>query len=140
MSEAKLSPNAAYVLISAVRYQLPRRTYGSTIVADYIEANLKAIEDADLMAIRLEIRKARERDEIDPMDDRWAWRPTTDLIDRELEVRRGRVTPGSPEAVALGCTCPILDNGSGRGRGDGMFWQTAGCPIHTTKEKEDYDE
>lgn len=42
--------------------------------------------------------------------------------------------PGSPEAVAQGCTCPVMDNGHGRGLfGDGqrfgwvMSWD---CPLH----------
>lgn len=42
--------------------------------------------------------------------------------------------PGSDEAVAQGCTCPILDNGHGRGRGgDGEqfgWWITEGCVLH----------
>ncbi len=40
--------------------------------------------------------------------------------------------PGSPEAVRLGCTCPVIDNhhGSGwRGNPD-MFLQDGNCPIH----------
>lgn len=42
-------------------------------------------------------------------------------------------TPGSPEAKRQGCTCPILDNGHGRGfpGPDGpLFWISADCPIH----------
>jgi len=46
--------------------------------------------------------------------------------------------PGSPAAVAKGCTCPILDNGHGRGYmggvknkdGEVMFVMNAGCPLH----------
>ena len=40
--------------------------------------------------------------------------------------------PGSPEAVAKGCTCPILDNAHGGGYLGipGMFVMTAGCPLH----------
>lgn len=45
--------------------------------------------------------------------------------------------PGSPEAVAQGCTCPVMDNGHGRGLfGDGerfgwvMSWD---CPLHGTE-------
>lgn len=40
------------------------------------------------------------------------------------------ILPGSPEAVAAGCTCPVLDNGHGLGRGDGTFVFDGGCPIH----------
>ena len=40
--------------------------------------------------------------------------------------------PGSPEAVAKGCTCPVIDNHHGRGFGvDGkQFWMDGGCPLH----------
>lgn len=43
-----------------------------------------------------------------------------------------RPNPGSAEAVAAGCTCPVIDNGRGRGStyGAGMFWITDGCPLH----------
>lgn len=40
--------------------------------------------------------------------------------------------PGSPEAVAIGCRCPILDNGHGRGyMGQaGVFVYAQPCPLH----------
>lgn len=46
--------------------------------------------------------------------------------------------PGSAEAVQLGCTCPVIDNGHGRGylggmkRADGstVFVYSDGCPVH----------
>jgi hypothetical protein len=42
--------------------------------------------------------------------------------------------PGTPEAVAQGCTCPVVDNcgGSGAERdGARLGWhQTFGCPLH----------
>jgi hypothetical protein len=50
-------------------------------------------------------------------------------------------TPGSPTAVALGCTCPILDNCHGEGvmlRGHRMFWHSGACPVHD-KENEAAD-
>jgi hypothetical protein len=38
--------------------------------------------------------------------------------------------PGSDEALALGCTCPVLDNGHGQGYmgQPGIYVYTAGCP------------
>lgn len=53
-------------------------------------------------------------------------------IDREIP------NPGSPEALGLGCTCPVLDNGHGRGvlgsccpnSGDPLFWIDEACPLH----------
>ena len=49
--------------------------------------------------------------------------------------------PGSREALALGCRCPVLDNYYGRGipypRKDGLdpvehpsFWVNEDCPLH----------
>lgn len=40
--------------------------------------------------------------------------------------------PGSPEAVAQGCKCAVMDNHCGRGyRGQsGVFVVTASCPLH----------
>jgi len=40
--------------------------------------------------------------------------------------------PGSPEAVALGCRCPRMDNAHGAGvHGAGMAWVTRNdCPLH----------
>ena len=40
--------------------------------------------------------------------------------------------PGSDEALAIGCLCPVLDNGHGNeelGRIRG-FWINEDCPIH----------
>jgi hypothetical protein len=41
-------------------------------------------------------------------------------------------TPGSPEAVAEGCKCPVIDNRYGRGVRDGSdeFWFNLTCPLH----------
>lgn len=42
--------------------------------------------------------------------------------------------PGSKEAVKLGCTCPVLDNDNGAGLGNGLYWISAGCPVHDVAE------
>lgn len=49
--------------------------------------------------------------------------------------------PGSPEAGALGCICPVMDNwrGSdeiGRIRG---FVMVVGCPVHLPEGEADHD-
>lgn len=42
--------------------------------------------------------------------------------------------PGSDEATARGCTCPVIDNSHGRGYlGTGQFWVTDGCPVHAPR-------
>lgn len=48
------------------------------------------------------------------------------------------MNPGSPEAVANGCTCPIMDNANGQGAWgtsgtDALFWRDVGCPLHGYK-------
>jgi len=40
--------------------------------------------------------------------------------------------PGSEEALALFCICPIVDKHQGEGV-NGEFWITAGCPVHDPK-------
>ncbi len=53
-------------------------------------------------------------------------------------------TPGSDEAVAQGCTCPVLDNGRGRGAyqidGVWQFWINWGCPVHMGHEPLEYSD
>lgn len=46
--------------------------------------------------------------------------------------------PGSDEALLRGCTCPVIDNGRGKGSMGGakdesgatLFVYTCGCPVH----------
>lgn len=40
--------------------------------------------------------------------------------------------PGSDEAGALGCLCPVMDNNHGKRAPypPGGWWITAGCPVH----------
>lgn len=43
------------------------------------------------------------------------------------------MNPGSPEATANGCTCPVMDNANGAGvpGADGKtFWINGDCPLH----------
>lgn len=49
---------------------------------------------------------------------------------------------GSPEAVASGCLCPVMDNCNGKGLpgAEGLLWVINGdCPLHGEQE-EDEDE
>lgn len=50
--------------------------------------------------------------------------------------------PGSDEAVALGCTCPVLDNGRGKGYmgQPGIYVYTVGCPVHPLEDLKEGDE
>lgn len=39
--------------------------------------------------------------------------------------------PGSAKAIAIGCTCAVMDNN--HGRGSGPFWISDDCPVHGSK-------
>jgi hypothetical protein len=47
--------------------------------------------------------------------------------------------PGSNEAIARGCSCPVLDNGHGRGSmwGPNTFIYTQSCTLHTIRKDMD---
>ena len=52
-------------------------------------------------------------------------------------------TPGSPSAVAQGCTCPVYDNAHGAGRGKDehgrvVYVRDWDCPLHGTPYKRNY--
>jgi hypothetical protein len=40
--------------------------------------------------------------------------------------------PGTPEAIRLGCRCPVVDNGRGKGYMGmpGVFVFNCDCPVH----------
>lgn len=46
--------------------------------------------------------------------------------------------PGSDEAIAQGCLCPVIDNGHGKGymggmkdeAGNTLYVKVVGCPLH----------
>lgn len=42
------------------------------------------------------------------------------------------LNPGSDEAIAKNCSCPVLDNGHGHGYmgQEGIFVMTVDCPLH----------
>jgi hypothetical protein len=46
-----------------------------------------------------------------------------------------KTTPGSREAIALGCKCPTMDNHHGAGVG-GYFWINQTCPVHGDRPAE----
>ena len=55
-------------------------------------------------------------------------------IDKSL---RDTPNPGSDAAVAIGCACPRMDNGRGRGYMGvaGLFVYSGACPVHGNKEQ-----
>lgn len=51
------------------------------------------------------------------------------------KIARMDLAPGSPEAVAAGCLCPVIDNCRGAGaytdaEGHAQFWVNGECPVH----------
>lgn len=54
----------------------------------------------------------------------------------EKNQRKKIPNPGSKDAINMGCTCAVLDNGHGAGcgqftdSGEPCFWITENCPIH----------
>lgn len=59
---------------------------------------------------------------------------------------KDKPNPGSDEAIKAGCTCPVLDNGHGKGSGytfpDGTpsFWYSPNCPVHCSDRMKILDE
>ena len=47
--------------------------------------------------------------------------------------------PGTEEARAMGCTCPVISNCHGQGirqpDGSRLFWMVEDCPVHNPKEE-----
>ena len=46
--------------------------------------------------------------------------------------------PGSDEARAIGCTCPVHDNARGKGvwtdtTGRPLYWFASDCPVHCAR-------
>ena len=59
------------------------------------------------------------------------------MVDRSTELHEHpQGSPGSPEAKAAGCLCPVIDNGHGKGcgmedeNGKPLFYVVVGCPLH----------
>ena len=50
---------------------------------------------------------------------------------------KGAANPGTREASAKGCTCPVLDNNHGRFpvMPPNDWWITQGCPQHDIGEE-----
>lgn len=56
-------------------------------------------------------------------------------MSNNVDKDRRKVTPnpGSYEALALGCRCPVLDNAHGEGvpyGGERSWWINGECPLH----------
>jgi len=51
-----------------------------------------------------------------------------------MTTEAGVPNPGSDEAVAIGCTCPVMDNARGKGYMciPDYYWISGDCPVHNT--------
>lgn len=63
-----LNRNEVYVLIAAMRYQLPSNTHGSDIIADEIVRNIDSLSFSDVDKMFTEIMEAYNRDEVAETD------------------------------------------------------------------------
>lgn len=65
-------------------------------------------------------------------------------IDTSMLKNNGMPPSGSPEAVAMGCTCPVMDNGHGKGwlgNGEQFGWMVAEvCPLHGQAQEGEKDD
>jgi hypothetical protein len=54
------------------------------------------------------------------------------MTDQSVDATDMIPNPGSDAAIALGCTCPVLDNGHGRGYmgQKGIYIYNLACPVH----------
>ena len=86
-------------------------------------------EEKDLTAgMSLGIQTTRKYGSMLPDFERATFRADTLMV--LCQYRGERIpNPGSDAAIALGCTCPVLDNNHGRGC-NGEFWRMDGCPVH----------
>jgi hypothetical protein len=70
-----------YVLVAAVRYQLPRMTYGSGIVVDAVCAAWPSLAAGERAVILRDVREALERDNAGMDCDRREWQRLLALAD-----------------------------------------------------------
>lgn len=62
-----------------------------------------------------------------------------------LDLKKSELAPGSDEAIAAGCTCPVLDNAHGKGymggvkdeNGETVYIISWVCQIHGVEEVPD---
>lgn len=62
-----------------------------------------------------------------------------------LDLKKNSLPPGSDEAIAAGCVCPVLDNAHGKGymggvkdeNGEIVYILSWVCPLHGVEEVED---
>jgi hypothetical protein len=75
-----ISMDEGYILMCAVRYQLPRSTYGSGIICDYIRKNIGRILYVDKMLLIKEIATALDTEGVVADIDRIVWQAALDIL------------------------------------------------------------
>lgn len=78
-----LSTEEAYILLTAVKHQLPLRSYGSVIIGNYITNNLERIDFITLQDILDAITKHAESKQI-PIVDGTEWMRVAHTIEEFL--------------------------------------------------------
>lgn len=78
-----LSTEEVYILLAAIKYQLPLRSYGSVIIGNYITNNLERIDFITLQDILQTITNAAEVKQI-PIVDSGEWMRVVHMIEEFL--------------------------------------------------------
>jgi len=78
-----MSMDEGYILMCAVRYQLPRSTYGSGIICDYICKNIARIMHVDKLLLIKEICAALDKQGMVDDIDRPVWQAALDTLRKE---------------------------------------------------------
>jgi len=131
-NQAGIAKGAAYVAFNDMRTtEEMRKTaeeYDLFLAEDYHKKLVEydAQQDEEIKKLEAEIKELKEKlarvlpeqytDKDFPRDDGTSWnKPWNGLV------------PGSPEAVANSCKCPILDNEE---MPDDKKWVSSDCPLH----------
>jgi len=131
-NQAGIAKGAAYVAFNDMRTtEEMRKTaeeYDLVLAEDYHKKLVEydAQQDEEIKKLEAEIKELKEKlarvlpeqytDKDFPRDDGTSWnKPWNGLV------------PGSPEAVANSCKCPILDNEE---MPDDKKWVSSDCPLH----------
>ena len=78
-----MSLSDEYCLMAAVRYQLPRHTYGSSLVADAVVARAKELSENLRGVLIRDIQHAYQTGQISPID-LPEWKRVLDALEAEL--------------------------------------------------------
>jgi hypothetical protein len=78
VKSVRVDPDLSFIVTAAVRYSMPRKTYASGLVRDWIERNRAALDSVDLKRLVAEVEREIELEDGGPgrifCDDVEGWR------------------------------------------------------------------